>query len=671
MDKRIEEVVKKNLQVQRKDLRSILKQEKPDECSKPEIKIVHEHDFILKADSSVYPCCPIVEIEGGFFFYTIDGRSLMFEPSQSFPYIFLPFPLKEAFFYKADDKVYFITLDTCNKLQYSLMTSSNYPSEERYTISRNVVHVVKHPSKILYVSSKNGNYHVNMIVRDAEALKGRMLLANVKKEASTNIFYANSVLFMNDGDLLLKDNGKALCVQGDSVCGIQKGVLVLNSKTRVLYLLNESHLIVDQMHIRNTGQVFGMLPIGEYAGVCVDNWLYVLKVISQKLVVVSEMHMKGDVMYLSASVKKNVIRIASIVSEDIKEDGMNESIGVVKSDSKNAVQCKGDEQLSIEQSDGKDAMNKCKEECVEKDGKEEMAMNSTSDGQDDVQCFSKHQPYVIDKLNGSYDFLNEKMNDILVKLRDGDEKMSMIEKNNEARFKMVFEMLCKISEGGAKGGVQELLKNETARVLGAVKEIKAKMRECVPDDNKTLEYAKRMIVDVMVPTIEVAMDEIRVQMINEIRLMHDEDHLKDIRKAVGELHDSFTKQNEVKNLISEGLIERAAEAVINGSNIDLDAFICCSEVSFVETLPSSLLVALFERVVMASKELFRPNYQHFMYMIMVCLELNDLNDEEIQMVDILMSYIDDIEEIDIKELPVILNFQRIKLGKVKEKRRIK
>ncbi|KAM0671691.1 hypothetical protein CWI42_120120 [Ordospora colligata] len=679
MDKRIEEVVKKNLQAQRKDLKSILKQDKSEECSKSEIKIVHEHGFVFKADSSKYPCCPIVEIEGGFFFYTVDGRSLMFEPNQSFPYIFLPFPLKEAFFYKVDEKVYFITLDTCNKLQYSLMANNRYPSEERYTISRNVVHVVKHANKVLYVSSKNGNYHVNMIVRDAEGLKGRMFLANAKKDAGTNVFYANSILFMNAGGRLLKDNGKNLCVEGDSVCGIQKGFLVLNSKTRMLYLLNENQAMIHQMSIRSTGQIFRMFSIGDYAALCVDGWLYALKVSNQKLVIVNEIHIPGDMLYLSASIKKNVIRIASIVAEDIKEGGINESIKAVKCDDKSVKLCKDRDQLKAEQLNGNDAVVKSKEKYKESDGNGERAENRMHEDQDDAQCFDKHRPYVIDKLNDSCDFINEKMDkkwnekidQILMKLRDGEERMNMIEANNEARFNMIFEMLCKINDSGAKVGVQEMLKNETSRVLGSVKEIKTKMKDYVPDDNKILECAKRMIIEVMVPTIEAAMDEIRVQMINEIRLMHDEDHLKDIRKAVGELHDSFTKQNEVKNLISEGLIEKAVEAVISGSNTDLDAFISCSEVSFVETLSSSLLVALFEKVVMASKELFKPNYQHFMYMIMVCLELNDLNDEEIKIVDVLMSLIDDIEEIDIKELPVILNFQRIKLGKVKEKRRIK
>ena len=189
-----------------------------------------------------------------------------------------------------------------------------------------------------------------------------------------------------------------------------------------------------------------------------------------------------------------------------------------------------------------------------------------------------------------------------------------------------------------------------------------------------MECAKKIILGTLVPAVEAAMDEMRVQVVNEIRLIHSDDHLKGVKKAVDGLHNSFNKQNEIKRLISEGLVREAAEMALRGTETNLETFVTSVEISGLERLGTSVLIALLERVLVAGKDDFKASYQNFTYMVMMCLEPNDLNDEEVQVLEVLMTYIKNIGDLalsDAKGLPVLLDFQRLKLGKIKDKRGIK
>ncbi|KAG5858648.1 hypothetical protein KMI_12g18090 [Encephalitozoon hellem] len=695
----IEEVVRRKSRTPSEGLKELLKQKMPEEQrSEPGIQV--EYEFVVKTDPTRFAECPIIDTSDGHYFCTFDGRDLMFDPNQTSPYIFLPFPLRKAIFHRSGDKLYFITLDTSNKLQYSLLVNG-YPSEERYVISRNVQKVTKQSNKIFYVSTKNELSYINMVVEDNGVLRGRMCTSGIKSKAGIDIFYASSTLFMNTEYRFRREDGKELPVQGDRMCEMGGKILVLDrrEKESCIFLLDEKYCLASQLKIPAAGRASDLFPLGNIAGIVAEEVLYLVSERNGELCIAKEVDLKTRPLCISLYLKEDIVRISEIiVGEDLssKESGSsvlkdfnvasNSSVEKNRDIVESALPGTGN--VKIESSeDGYDTSpdkfflvgsgtpyaNLLLGNHASEEG-HRMAGEGNVFSKEDVSVDS-FSPYMPDK-NDSEEIrrLDEKIDMVLRAQKEIGEKMSKIERDNSERFKRLLEMLEKSYESKKTSGTQMFSAEELPRMVEILNNLEARLRSETSNESKVLDCVKKIILGTLVPAVEAAMDEIRIQMINEIRLIHNEDHLKNVKRAVDGLHSSFNKQNEIKGLISEGLIEEAAEIAIKGSESNLETFVSNVEISCLENLASSMLVALLERVLVIAKDDFKSVYQNFTYMAMMCLEPNDLNDEEVQVLEILMTYINNIEDLtlsDVKGLPVILDFQRLKLNKIKDKRGIK
>ncbi|AFN83997.1 hypothetical protein EROM_110130 [Encephalitozoon romaleae SJ-2008] len=699
MDRMIEEVVRRKSRTPSEDLKALLKQ-KTSDGPRPGSDIGVEYEFVIKADPSKFLECPIIEVGDGHYFCTFDGRDLMFNPDQVSPYIFLPFSLRRAIFHRSGDKMYFITLDTSNKLQYSLLVNG-YPSEERHVISRNVQQVTKQSNKIFYVSTKNELSYINMVVEDNGVLRGRMCISGIKSRADISMFYANSVLFINTEHVFRGEDGKELPVQGDMMCEMDGKILVLDGREEELciFLLDEKHCVISQLKLPTVGRVTNLFPLGSITGIVAGRALYLISERSGDLFVTKEVDLETPPLSISLYLKEDVIRISEIIVDEeilLKEfdsstlkdsvatsnDSMERNgnfiestspdVGNVKIESKDECSINSDKKfpligsslytdLLLGDHEGKEEFHRTTEEKNDLP-KEDLSMDSFS-------------PYIPDKNDsGEIRLLDEKINMVLKTLREIGERVNKIEKDNSERFRRLIEIFSMYDESKKGLGAHGFLGDELQRMIETLGNLEARLRSEASNESKILDCVKKIILGTLVPAVEAAMDEIRIQMINEIRLIHNEDHLKNVKRAVDGLHTSFNKQNEIKGLISEGLIEEAAEIAIKGSESNLETFVSNVEISCLEHLSSSILVALLERVLVIAKDDFKAIYQNFTYMVMMCLEPNDLNDEEVQILEILMAYINNIEGLtlsDVKGLPVILDFQRLKLNKIKDKRGIK
>lgn len=699
MDRMIEEVVRRKSRVPSEGLKALLKQKKPDEPrSISDIDV--EYEFVVKADPSKFLECPIIEVGDDHYFCTFDGRDLMFDPSQASPYIFLPFSLRRAIFHRSGDKVYFITLDTSNKLQYSLLING-YPSEERYVISRNVQQVTKQSNKIFYASTKNELSYINMVVEDNGVLRGRMCISGIKSRADIGIFYANSILFTNTEHMFRREDGKELLVQGDRLCEMAGKILVLDGREEELsiFLLDEKYCVISQLKFPTAGRVTNLFPLGNITGIVAGRVLYLISERNGDLSVTKEVDLKAPPLYISLYLKEDAIRISEIIVDEelfLKESGSSTLKDVASTSNDSIERNRGFTESTLP--DVANAKIESEDDCsIDPDTKfplvdsslytnlllgsheEREEVHRITEERNDLpreglsmDSFSLYIPGKND--SGETRLLDEKINMVLKVQREIGERMNKIEKDNSERFKRLIEMFSMSDESKKGLGIQRIPEDELHRMIETLGNLETRLRSEASNESKVLDCVKKIILGTLVPAVEAAMDEIRIQMINEIRLIHNEDHLKNVKRAVDRLHTSFNKQNEIKSLISEGLIEEAAEIAIKGSESNLETFVSNVEISCLEHLASSILIALLERALVIAKDDFKPVYQNFTYMVMMCLEPNDLNDEEVQILEILMAYINNIEGLslsDVKGLPVILDFQRLKLNKIKDKRGIK
>lgn len=689
MDKKVEEIIKKKSRTGSNDFKELFRQDVP---SAGEIEV--RDDVVIKARPCQFPTCPIIDVGEGHYFYTVDGRTLIFRPGQKSPYIFLPFPLCRAIFHSSGGRMYFVTLDSSNKLQYSVL-ADGYPSEERHIISRNVTQVIQQENRIFYVSTKNEFQHVNTVWDDNGALRGRMYVPNIKAEQKLSIFYANSALFMNIDMQFQREDGKKLQVQGDQICGMGSGFLVLETKKReaVVFLLDEKYVVVDQMKMPTVGGTVTLTPLGSVVGVRVDDVIYIVGALDGKLRIEKVAKMDSSPLALSMSLEGQTLRISRIAPSEAD---------VVKESAVEVPSCGGEIVDDVSSMSLKGGLG---ETCTMKDneihrGQEAEKLWDTEPGDEFLrpsdkddggmsghsgECVEKStvdreresvpefEPYSPNR-DDAGDMESMHVRTMVRMLREMEDRIRRMESMQDERLRKMSEMVSGIGETQILTAVRESVRKEVSRIHEGMREMEPRGKDGMTSESRVLEFVKKVILGTLVPAVEASMDEMRIQVVNEIRLIHSEDHLKGVKKAVDNLHSSFNKKNEVKSLISRGMIEKAAEVALKGPDTHLETFISSVEISCLETLPSSVLIGLLEKVMVMVKDNLKPQYQSFLYMVMVCLDLEELNDEEIQVLEILISYISNIEGLELndnKGLAVILDFQKLKLGKVKNKRGIK
>jgi hypothetical protein len=661
MERKIEEIISKRLQPSIGDLTGMLRQGKSMEDG-----LVIKHNIITCSGQNQHPSCPLVEVDDDVYFYTFDGRALMFKRDQKAPYIFLPFNVKKVFFFKTKSNKYFITLDSANKLQYNLL-EDGYPGAERFVISRNVTQVIRQSNKIFYIGLKNEFQHINIVVEDNGVLRGRMYIPNIKAKLNLSIFYAHSILFMNiDSNFELED-GRRLQLQGDQICEIGPHFLLVRSDgpEHILTLVSTKFTVLDEVRLRGSSRTFALFPLGELVGIRTDDVVRILGATGDKLAVQKEVAMDPSPIAMDMHAGDSVVTISRIVPDEARQGG--------------EVAVDGPSEVKSEPLAERE--NVLEPGPVSPSPKAACSQSATSFIEEGDRSLDDVHPYNPDKGPlEDYNMLLSRKLDVLTRAcLSIENQIREVEKSHRDRATMLAETLTSYFERRVRSIVQETMRKELAAGQDAFRSVENRLKTLhlgftSIDDSKMMEYVKSLVVDTLLPAIEASMDEIRIQVVNEMRLIKNDEHMKGVKRAVDGLHSIYDKQNEIKNLISKGAVGKAAEMALKGPDADMDIFIENVELPCLEALPASQLLSLLEKTVVMAKEELKPNYQKFLYIAIVRLDLDELDDEELQLFEVLLECIGKLEggySEEYRGFVAIIEFQRHKLAKIKNRRGIR
>lgn len=683
MDKKIEEIIRKKSRKPSTDLEELLS--KGESCVSDSTTFDVKDGVVIKLKPTEFPACPIIDVADDHYFYTIDGRTLVFRPEQKSPYIFVPFPLRKAIFYRSGEKIYFVTLDTSNKLQFSVFVNG-YPSDERHIISRNVTQVIHQSGKIFYISTKNEYQHVNSVTDEGGVLRGRMCVPGIKAKLNLNIFCANGVLFLNIENQFQKEDGKKLQIQGQQICGIGDGFLVLDIREEISFLLlDDKYQMLDNHKMSCSGREIRLFPLGGFVGVVAGSVIYILGVASGKLRVETEIQMDVPPLCLDLSLKEKSLLISKIVPCECGAPGEDAASVSKNTEEEMPSQKEASKNLNEDVSRTNkpslaDFLNEANEVGVKKGGLQDIdGLDSLSRYNFAESDLSQHadgftgnisvfEPYSPDRSSGELAALSKKLDSISKMQEDIRDRMKSMEDAHNERSVKLLKATPNLNEGQIKSVIHESMKKELSHVSESLKSIEQRISEGL-SESVVLESVKKIVIGTLVPVVEACMDEMRIQVVNEMSLIQNEDHLKGVKKAVDCMHGSFNKQNEIRSLLTRGMVDRAADAALKGPSSNMEAFISSVETSCLERLSSPVLLALLEKVLVMSKDDFKVQYQDFVYMLMVCLDIDELSDEEIQVLNVLMAYINNIDGVFLNEgrLSAIVEFYKIKLSKLRSR----
>ncbi|EOB13268.1 hypothetical protein NBO_86g0003 [Nosema bombycis CQ1] len=164
------------------------------------------------------------------------------------------------------------------------------------------------------------------------------------------------------------------------------------------------------------------------------------------------------------------------------------------------------------------------------------------------------------------------------------------------------------------------------------------------------------------------MDEIRIQVLNEIKQIGNLDHLQDIRKHLSNLSLTNASISEISSLLLRNRIEDCIIKVIEGNNNEVEEFIKLCDINSLVDINSNLLLGLLEKIVLHPTELILKR-DEIVKTILSDIEPNSLTDDELRSFSIILSQIKDSEIIEnlendnilflccyfIKQIPKILN----------------
>lgn len=194
-----------------------------------------EHDVLeITIDPIVRPevlssSNPCIYVDGSYFFYTFDGRSLFFSREQSDPIISVPEETRDVCMASLDGTEYFFMLSMKNKLE-CLVNSPSAP-ERRYCITRNVLQVQKTNDKIYFIFKKDHLYFINECHFDGKKWIGKILHTSIQGKSVELFATDGSFFFINDGKLY-NSRGDDMGIDADFVHKTGNLIVAGNKKRR-------------------------------------------------------------------------------------------------------------------------------------------------------------------------------------------------------------------------------------------------------------------------------------------------------------------------------------------------------------------------------------------------------------------------------------------------------
>ena len=119
-----------------------------------------------------------IRVYDSIFFYTFDGRSLLFSKDQEEPFASLPDENIDFFSVKREKNIFNFFLSLKRKFESATNSLNN-----RYCITRNVNKICKSNTRVLYFFKKDNYYFINEeILQDDKKWTGRNIVLNIEAD---------------------------------------------------------------------------------------------------------------------------------------------------------------------------------------------------------------------------------------------------------------------------------------------------------------------------------------------------------------------------------------------------------------------------------------------------------------------------------------------------------
>ncbi|KAI5148309.1 hypothetical protein ENBRE01_0242 [Enteropsectra breve] len=158
------------------------------------------------------PAHPSMYNEASFNFYSFDGREMIFNKNTNNPVISLPEETKKLVACVDKGETHLFMLNTSNKLEHSLL-KNNIPGEKT-VVSRNVVDIGKTGNRMFYTFKKDSSWYINEISCDNGKWIGKNILTNIKSD-HIELFCVNNTFYFTNNGILCDFTGNSWMVRAD------------------------------------------------------------------------------------------------------------------------------------------------------------------------------------------------------------------------------------------------------------------------------------------------------------------------------------------------------------------------------------------------------------------------------------------------------------------------
>lgn len=603
MEKKVEEIVNNSKNETVNDLLTLFNSKigKPREVQPYQWNYEVEMHDINQPDTVSGSSYPLIVNDNDTLLFTFNGKSIFYDEALTKVYISVPSNCKDMCIYRHEDRTFLITLDQTNKLQQCEI-KDGVVQQDKLIISRNVLQLVKHKDTVYFISFKKTIYNINCLFMDESMIRPKIILAQLQVKYSIEFFPTQFGMFIKQDSKLIHEDGRKVITKGDGAIDISEYIIIykkIESGVR-LSLLNSEMIIKSEIVISNDSQNIKLHPLGDIVAIRIGASLYLVVVHNSELLVGKEIIYERYPASVACRFENGLVKVYNLYTNDLKISP------------KERIELSG---IPVE---------------------EDLPAPSTDSKVYDPSITSLRR----DKdLDGLIEKLFKKFED---KLEERETKER--ERQNE--------LLDKISEqlnNSLIKVVQKVIKNEIEiiqrKLLFAIdRQFEENENSRTVDEAKVLNFTKDIICETLLPVMEASMDEMRIQVLNEVKQMNNTEHLQDIRRHLSSLSIGNPKMSQVATLLLHNRIEECVIKVIEGGDQEVEDFLRLCDPSNLVDVTSSNLLGLLEKIILYSMS--RNKGDNFIRFILSDIDPNSLSDIELESFQVVLSQLRDSEIIE-------------------------
>uniref|UniRef100_A0AAU6SHT3 Uncharacterized protein n=1 Tax=Nosema rusticus TaxID=3121250 RepID=A0AAU6SHT3_9MICR len=561
---------------------------------------VEMHD-IVQPDTVSGSSNPLIVSDEDSLLFTFNGKSIFYDEALTKVYISVPSNCKDMCIYKHEGKTFLITLDQTNKLQQCEI-KDGVVQQEKLIISRNVLQLFKYKDTVYFISFKKYLYNLNCLIMDESLIRPKIILAQIQVKYSIEFFPSQFGMFIKQDSKLVHEDGRKVISKGDGVIDINDYIIIykkIENGIR-LSLLNSEMIIKSEIVISNDSQNIKLHPLGDIVAIRIGANLYFIVVNNNELLVAKELSYEKYPASVAFRFENDVIKVYNLYTNELKINP------------KERIELSGipaEDDLPLPSADSKVYNPSSPSTRREKD------LDSVIE-----KLFKKFE----EKLEERETRERERQNELLDKIS---------EQLNNSLIKVV----------------QKVIKNEIEmiqrKLLFAIdRQFEENEHSRTVDEAKVLTFTKDIICETLLPVMEASMDEMRIQVLNEVRQMNNTEHLQEIRNHLSTLSIGSSKMSQVATLLLQNRIEECVVKVIEGGDQEVEDFIRMCDSSNLVDVSSSNLLGLLEKIILYSMS--KNKGDNFIRFILSDIDPNSLSDIELESFQVVLSQLRDSEIIE-------------------------